>query len=123
MKSGDLEVKFIPKNDREAKVIITNKTKQPLNVRLPDAFAAAPVLAQRRGGGGGGGSGGAQGLGGGMGGMGGGGGGMGGMGGGMFNVPAEGLFPIAAQQTKQFNVPTVCLEHGKKDRGPRFRTS
>jgi len=40
MKSGDLEVKFIPKDDREARVMFKNKTKRPLSVRLPEAFAA-----------------------------------------------------------------------------------
>ncbi len=114
MKSGDLDVKFIPKNDREARVIIKNNSKRPLNVRLPEAFAGVPVLPQR-GGGRGGAGGGGQGMGGGMG---GGGGGMGGMGGGMFNVPAEGLFPIGAEQTKQIFVELVCLEHGKKDPRP-----
>ena len=38
MESGDLQVKLIPKNDREASLIIQNKTKQPLSVVLPDAF-------------------------------------------------------------------------------------
>ncbi len=48
MKSKDIEVKFIPKDDREARVIIKNNTKQPLTVQLPEAFAGVPVLAQRR---------------------------------------------------------------------------
>ena len=52
MKSGDIDVKFIPKDDREARVMFTNKTKRPLSVRLPEAFAAVPVLAQRGGAGG-----------------------------------------------------------------------
>ena len=43
MKSGDLDVKFIPKNDREAKVIVKNLTKEPLSVKLPEAFAGVPV--------------------------------------------------------------------------------
>ena len=53
MKSGEIDVKFIPKDDREARVMFKNKTKRPLSVRLPAAFAAVPVLAQRGGGGGG----------------------------------------------------------------------
>ncbi|HEX3726780.1 MAG TPA: hypothetical protein VHV08_11085 [Pirellulales bacterium] len=115
IKSKDLDVKFIPKDDSEARVIIKNNTDQPLTVRLPDAFAGMPVLNQigggRGGAGGAGGMGGGmnQSMGGGMGGMGGGmmgGGGMGGMGGGMMNIPPE--------KVAQLKVVTVCLEHGKK---------
>ncbi|TWT77072.1 hypothetical protein Pla123a_25020 [Posidoniimonas polymericola] len=108
MDSGDVDVKFIAKSDREAKVIITNKTKQPLALKMPEAFAGVPVLAQFGGGGGGagglgggGGGGGSQSVGGG-----GGGGGLGG-GGGAFSVPAE--------KTAKLEVPVVCLEHGKRD--------
>ncbi|HLA84267.1 MAG TPA: hypothetical protein VJL29_05705 [Thermoguttaceae bacterium] len=118
--AGDIEVKLIPKDSTETRVLITNKTDRPLNVKLPDAFAGVPVLAQigglagggvgggggRRGQGGGGGS---QGFGGGMGGM--GMGGMGGMGmGGMMNVKPEKVGNLKA--------PTVCLEHGKHDPRP-----
>ena len=120
--SKQIEVKLIPKNSKQSRVRIFNKTDQPLNVKLPEAFAGVPVLAQggfggfdgggfggmgggagagiggggRRGGGGGGG-GGSQGVGG----------GMGGMGGGMFNV--------APEVVADFKVPTVCLEHGKDE--------
>jgi hypothetical protein len=129
MKSGDLDVKFIPKDDREARVMFTNKTKRPLSVRLPEAFAAVPVLAQRGGAGGGMGGGMMGGMnqmmGGGMGGMGGGMGGgmMGGMGGGMMNVPAENLedgisITVAAGKMATYKVATVCLEHGKRDPRP-----
>ncbi len=109
----DIEVRLIPKDDTESRVLIKNKTKKPLNVRLPDAFAGVPVLAQNLGGGGrsGSGGGGNQSMGGGMGGMGGGMGG-GGMGGGMFNV--------APEQVGQFKVATVCLEHGKKEPRPQI---
>jgi hypothetical protein len=118
MKSGDLQVKLIPKNDREASLIIQNKTKQPLSVVLPDAFVGAPVLAQAApvngagtrnrtttngnnnqnqtiGGGGGGFGGGGGGIGG------------GGRGGGGFNVAPEAVGKI--------KVTVVCLEHGKKE--------
>src|SRR4051812_40574247 len=54
MNSGDLKVKFIPKNDREGQILIENTTKQPLSVKLPSAFAGVPVLAQIGVGGGGG---------------------------------------------------------------------
>ncbi len=110
MKSKDIDVKFVPKDETEARLTIKNNTGEPLSVRLPEAFAGMPVLAQRGGGGIGGigGGGGQQGgqqqaMGGGMGGgmMGG-----GGMGGGMMN--------IAPEKVVQFKVSTVCLEHGKK---------
>jgi hypothetical protein len=118
-------IKYIPNNAKSAQIIITNRTRQPLTLRLPQAFAGVPVLAQfggMGGMGGGGGQGGfaaggiggaAQATGGGMGGLGGqgmngmGGGGMGGAGGGAFSIPPE--------KTKVFRVPTVCLEYGKRE--------
>jgi hypothetical protein len=105
---GSLDVKLVPKDSTQAKVVITNKTNQPLNVKLPDAFAGVHVLAQIGGMGGGGGGMGGQGqsMGGGMGGGGGGMGGGGG-GGGMFNVPAE--------KMGEFSVTCACLEHGKPE--------
>ena len=112
IESKEIEVKLIPKDDTEARVIIKNNTQKPLNVKLPDAFAGRPILAQRAGGGGrgggGGAGGGAQAMGGGMGGgmMGG-----GGMGGG-------GMFSVLPEQVGQFKVATVCLEHGKKEPRP-----
>jgi hypothetical protein len=120
MEDGQIEVKFVAKNERQANVLITNKTKQPLSVQLPQAFAGVPthILAQVGGVGGlgggigggndngrddngtqamGGGMGGGMGMMGGMGGM--------GMGGGMFNV--------APERTGKIEVACVCLEHGK----------
>jgi hypothetical protein len=115
MESGDLNVKFIPKNDREASLVIQNKTKQPLSVVLPDAFVGSPVLAQAAPAGGGGNRNRTtsnnsnnnqnQNIGGGGGGF--GGGGMGGFGGGGFN--------IAPEATGKLKLPIVCLEHGKQD--------
>lgn len=107
MQDHQLEVKFIAKSDHAARVLLTNKTKQPLSVKLPEAFVGAPVLAQFGGGGRGGGgrssssSSGNQSSGGGFG-----GGGMGG-GGGMFSIPPE--------QTGKIDVATVCLDHGLRD--------
>ncbi len=98
--NGDLGVKVIPKDSTQGKVLIENKTDKPLSVKLPDAFAAVPVLAQQAPGGQqGGGGGGAQAGGGGMGG--------GQQGGGMFNIPPE--------KIAQIKVPLVCLEHGKAE--------
>jgi len=122
MKNGDIEVKFIAMDATRGNVMIENKTKKPLSVKLPDAFAAVPVLAQRgRAGGlgGGGGIGGQNGMqnqsmGGGMGGM----GGMmgGGMGAGMMGGGGMGGFMnVPAERTAKFKVPLVCLEHGKLD--------
>jgi hypothetical protein len=128
VKKGDIEVKLIPTNDKEANVVITNKTKRPLSVRLPEAFAGVPVLAQAgvgfndagvgagRGNNNnnnqqnqalGGGFGGGGGLGGGLGG--------GGLGGGGFG----GAFNIAPEKVGKLKVACVCLEHGKKDPNPR----
>jgi hypothetical protein len=117
---GQITVKIIPKDSTQCNMIVENKTKQPLNVKLPEAFAGVPVLAQgaglpaagggnnrRSGGGGSSGNSGNQSMGGGGGMM---GGGMGGMGGGMFNVPPE--------KIRQVKLPIVCLEHGKKDPKP-----
>ena len=110
IQSGDLQVKFIPKNDRDASLVITNETKQPLSVKLPDAFVGVPILAQAGGGGinrgatgtrAGGNNNQNQTVGGG-----GGGGGFGGGGGG---------FNIAPEAVAKIKLPIVCLEHGKKD--------
>jgi hypothetical protein len=104
IQDGQIDVKLIPKDSTQGRVIICNKTDKPLNIKLPDAFAAVPVLAQAAA---------ApkpannqqpQQTGGGMGGM---GGGMG-----MMNVPPE--------KVGQINVPMVCLEHGKREPSPRI---
>src|SRR5688572_9152818 len=55
MKSGEIEVQYIPKDAKQANVLIRNKTDKPLSVQLPRAFTAVPVLAQFGGGGLGGG--------------------------------------------------------------------
>jgi hypothetical protein len=121
--AGELEVRFIPKNAQSANVMIRNKTDQPLTVRLPEAFAGVPVLAQpaggaagaaNLGGAGGGGGGGGQGVGGGFGGGGMGGGGFGGMGGG-------GFFNVAPDKVGKVEVACICLEHGKEDPNPRMK--
>ena len=123
IKSGDIEVKYIAKNSREGRLLVKNTTDQPLTVKLPDAFAAVPVLAQQAQQAGGGGIGNRstrssntsknnqqnQGVGGGgsgLGGIGGGGGGNGGIG---------GAFDVAPEKVAKINVRTVCLEHGKKE--------
>lgn len=46
IKAGDIAVKVIPKDEAAGKVVIENKTKRPLAIRLPEVFVAAPVAAQ-----------------------------------------------------------------------------
>ena len=129
IESGDVEVKLILKDSTGGNVTIANKTKKPLTIKLPEAFAGVPVMAQFGGagmgmggmgmGGGGMGSGmggGMQGFGGGMGGM---GGGMGGMGGGMMGGGGGGFFNLAPEKVGKLKVVGVCLDHGKKDPNPR----
>jgi hypothetical protein len=41
-----IDVKVIPKDSTQLRVMIQNKTDKPLTVKLPDAFAAVPILAQ-----------------------------------------------------------------------------
>lgn len=117
VENNQAEVKFIAKNDHDARLLIKNNTNQPLNLRLPEAFVGVPALAQF-GGGGRGGGGGARGGGGGGrggtsggggqqsvgGGLGGGGGGFGGGGGGQFSIPPE--------ETAKIDANVVCLDHG-----------
>jgi hypothetical protein len=133
--SGQIEVKFIPKNATEATILLKNLTDAPVTIKLPEAFAAVPILAQGMMGGGMGGmggmgGGGMGGMGGGMGGMGGGqamgggmggmGGGMGGMGGGMGMGGMGGMMRIAPDKQHKLKVTTVCLEHGKPDPTPKM---
>ena len=75
--AGLATVRYIPNDSRSAQIVVANRSARPLTLRLPEAFAGMPVLAQ-------GGMG--MGMGMGMGQAGGGqatGGGMGGLGGGM----------------------------------------
>lgn len=48
IEQGKLEVKLIPRDSTQCRVLIANKTDKPLNVSLPGAFAGVPVLAQRQ---------------------------------------------------------------------------
>jgi hypothetical protein len=114
-KERQIAVKLIPHDAKTGTVTITNLTKEQLTIKLPEAFAGVPVLAQRGGGGIGGNNHGggrsvSQGLGGGFGG-GFGGGGLGG-GGGFFNIGPE--------RVAKIKIASVCLEHGKADPNPRI---
>ena len=116
IKKGDIAVKLIPKDSTQCKVLIENKTNKPLNVKLPEAFAGVPALAQIGAGGrstrsnSGNNNNQNQSMGGGMGGM--GGGGMGGMGGGGMGG-GGGFFNVPPEKVGKLDVTTVCLEHGK----------
>lgn len=46
IEAGQLEVRLIPKDSTQCRVLITNRSDRPLNVALPEAFAGVPVLAQ-----------------------------------------------------------------------------
>lgn len=134
--SGQIDVKLYMKTNKTGRVVIENKTDQPLNVALPEAFAGQPVLAQFGGGGGQGGGGlggGGGGLGGGggaqsVGGGGSGGGGLGGGGGGGFGGQGGGggggqqggggFFNVAPEKVATLKVDCICLEHGKPDPRP-----
>jgi hypothetical protein len=43
---GLVDVRFIANDARSAQVLVTNRSNRPLTIRLPSAFAGAPVLAQ-----------------------------------------------------------------------------
>jgi|GEM_PF-2384499 len=47
IKRGDVEAKVIVRDQYHARVILRNKTAAPVALRLPDTFAARPVLAQQ----------------------------------------------------------------------------
>ncbi len=116
MDGGEIDVVMIMKDSSEGTVMIKNKTDQPLTVKIPEAFAGVPILAQRGGMGGMGGMGGGRGGMGGMGGMQGMGGGMmggmGGMGGGMGGMGMGGMFNIAPDKVQKVKIAAVCMDHG-----------
>ena len=47
IRSGDIAVRLVPKDSREARLTVENKTDKPLSVKLPEAFGTVPVLARR----------------------------------------------------------------------------
>lgn len=116
---GDVNVRFIPLNAERANVVITNQTNQPLQLRLPEAIAAVPILGQfgqnqnpnqnqNQGGGasqsvgGGFNKGNGQGLGNGQ------------------NGFGMGVMRVAPGKTRKLQANTVCLEHGKPDPKPNI---
>ena len=119
VEQGQVNAKFIALNDHAARLILTNNLKQPLNLKLPEAFAGVPVAAQF-GGGRGGGGGGRGGGGGGRSAGGGGqqqsvGGGGGGIGGGGGRGGGGGFFSLPPERTERLDVAVLCLDHGLRD--------
>ena len=113
---GLVDAKFVARSAEKGRLVLTNKTKEPVSVLIPEAFAGVPTLSQFGGGGGGGGGGGLGGGGGGGGqsvGGGGGGGGRGGGGGGRGG--GGGAFNIAPEKIGRLDVPLLCLDHGLRD--------
>jgi hypothetical protein len=47
MDDGDVDVRVVMKDSKEGVLKIQNKTDQPLNVKLPEAFGTVPILAQQ----------------------------------------------------------------------------
>jgi hypothetical protein len=116
MDAGQIEVKFIPRDATQARVLIANRTDEPLDVQLPDVFAGVPVLAQFQpqrpfppgnnqannnqnnanqavGGGVNALPGGRQNA----------------------NPLGQNFFNVPAEQTRKLKVRCVCLEHGKPE--------
>ncbi|HUT12088.1 MAG TPA: hypothetical protein VMY42_16420 [Thermoguttaceae bacterium] len=46
IEQGKIEVRLIAQDSAKCNLLVTNKTDRPLSVRLPEAFAGVPVLAQ-----------------------------------------------------------------------------
>ncbi len=49
MSAGQLNVRYIPDDEKQARVLFENTTGAALNVQLPEYFAAVPILAQFNG--------------------------------------------------------------------------
>lgn len=58
IEAGQIEVKLTVRNGEKARIVTENKTKKPLTIKVPEAMAMVPILAQNQGGGGGGNNGG-----------------------------------------------------------------
>lgn len=108
-----VDAKFVARSAAKGRLVLTNKTDEPIKVLVPEAFAGVPVLRQFGGGGGGGGGLGGGGGGGGQAVGGGGGGGRGGGGGGRGG--GGGAFNIAPERIERIDVPLLCLDHGLRD--------
>lgn len=56
--AGMIDVNFIPRNSKQANILIRNNTNKPVVLNMPQAFGGIPVVGQFGGGMGGGGMGG-----------------------------------------------------------------
>ena len=45
VKGGQAVVQFIPQDENQGRLLVTNKTDKPLSVKLPESFVGVPVLA------------------------------------------------------------------------------
>lgn len=129
MESGKIEATVIPRDSKKVTLQLKNNSDKPLTIRLPEAFAAVPVLAQAGGGGLFGGGNGGIGFGAGGGNQAGGqGGGTQGLGvnggqngGGRRNAGAgpfgggAGVFNVPAGKVIKVKLTSVCLEFGKPE--------
>ena len=111
---GHLDAKFIAANEKRGQLLLKNQGEQPLVIRMPEAFAGVPVLAQL----------GplpnldadlAQGV------------GIPGPGGlnprlnGRFNVAPERLVDLRPGQQRRLRIESVCLDHGKRTPNARMK--
>jgi hypothetical protein len=131
MASGELDVQLIAKEASRCRLLVTNRSSKPLNVRVPEVLGAAPVLAQAPNAPPGGqnpaNSAAPQSLGFPMPGV-PGAGPNAGPNRGLWNVPNAGrnpqaaplggLFNLAPEAVGQFRLSSVCLEHGKPNPRP-----
>ena len=116
IESGKLEAKLIPRDAKKARIFVTNKTGESVNVRMPAVFAGQPMLAQFRLPNGPNGNTGAnqnsvpQTIG-----------GRTNTNGGNNNnnfQPGGPMFNVPPEKTAEFRVDCVCLEYGKPNPRP-----
>ena len=91
--NGSLTAKVVPQSQFGGTVLVTNTTKTPLSVKVPEAVVGVQVFPQL--------------------------GGMGGMGGGGA-AGGAGFFSIPAERTVSVPMTSVCLEHGKANPNSRM---
>jgi hypothetical protein len=108
MERGDVDVVLIPRDSKKVTIRVANQTDRPLSIRMPQAFAGVPVLAQFLPPGGPLGGGGAPQA-------------LGMPGGGGANPLFGGVMNIPPGKVVKLKRPAVCLEHGKPEPGPRIK--
>jgi len=126
--AGQVEAKLVPRDSSQVRLLLRNKTRQPLSVALPATFAAVPVLAQLglndpfNQGFNQGFNDAPQQIGGGFPPIGGGPMNVGGPNGGGQNpwFQQQGIFSIPPEKVGKLKLRTVCLEFGKPEPRPKF---